>query len=71
MHAKTGDDLVVHGHHEGEPDRAGEILEVRGSGGQPPYLVRWDDDGHEGLVFPGPDAFVQPIAHSHRRVRRG
>ena len=28
--------------------------------GQPPYLVRWEDSGHETLCFPGPDAHVQP-----------
>jgi hypothetical protein len=39
----------------------GEILEVRGGGGNPPYLVRFDD-GHEGLVFPGTDATVEPAS---------
>ena len=34
-----------------------EIVEVHGAGGEPPYLVRFDD-GHTGLVFPGPDAVV-------------
>lgn len=27
--------------------------------GGPPYIVRFDD-GHTGLVFPGPDAVVVP-----------
>jgi hypothetical protein len=70
MQARTGDRLVVHGHHLGEPDRTGEILEVHGSDGQPPYRVRWDEDGHEGLVFPGRDASVQPVAHTVRQQRR-
>ncbi|HLI74554.1 MAG TPA: DUF1918 domain-containing protein [Acidimicrobiales bacterium] len=70
MEVKAGDRLVVHGHHIGEPDRSAEILEVRGPGGQPPYRVRWDDDGHEGLVFPGPDASVEAVAHNGRRPRR-
>jgi hypothetical protein len=43
----------------GMPDRMGEILEVRGADGAPPYMVRFDD-GHESLVFPGPDWVVQP-----------
>ena len=30
MQAKVGDRLVVKGHHMGEPDRDGEILEVHG-----------------------------------------
>ena len=40
------------------PDKIGEIVEVKGAGGAPPYLVRFDD-GHTGLVFPGPDAVVE------------
>lgn len=58
MYAAKGDRLVVHGAHVGDHDRDAEILEVRGSDGGPPYLVRWSDDGHESLVFPGPDATV-------------
>lgn len=41
------------------PRREGEILEVHGQDGAPPYVVRWSD-GHEGLMFPGPDAHVVP-----------
>lgn len=59
MFASVGDRLVVHGRHVDDPVRDAEILEVRGKDGQPPYLVRWGDTGHEGLVFPGPDATVQ------------
>ena len=58
MHAQVGERLVVRGRHQGEADRDGEILEVHGSGGTPPYLVRWSADGHVGLFFPGSDAFV-------------
>ncbi|HLZ38636.1 MAG TPA: DUF1918 domain-containing protein [Mycobacteriales bacterium] len=58
MWASVGDRLVVKGHHQGEPDRDAEILEVRGGDGAPPFLVQWSDDGHVGLVFPGPDAVV-------------
>ena len=39
--------------------REGEVLEVQGDDGAPPYLVRWSD-GHEGLTYPGPDAYVVP-----------
>ncbi|GAA1953020.1 DUF1918 domain-containing protein [Catenulispora subtropica] len=56
-----GDRLHVHGTHVGDADRRGEIIEVKGPGGTPPYLVRFDD-GHRGLVFPGPDAVVEPPA---------
>lgn len=63
MQAKVGDRIVVRGHHVGEPDRDCEILEVRGREGEPPYLVRWGDSGHEGLFFPGPDASIQHFEH--------
>jgi hypothetical protein len=63
MQAATGDRIVIKGHNVGEPDRDAEILEVRGDHGEPPYLVRWSDDGHEGLFFPGPDATVEHFAH--------
>jgi hypothetical protein len=36
-----------------------EILEVRGANGEPPYRVRFAD-GHETLLYPGPDSFVEP-----------
>ncbi|MEY9863390.1 hypothetical protein ABH935_009040 [Catenulispora sp. GAS73] len=58
MRASVGDRLHVHAAHVGEADRAGEIIDVKGPAGTPPYLVRFDD-GHQGLVFPGPDAVVE------------
>ena len=39
-------------------DRHGEIAEVRGDDGGPPWFVRFDD-GHESLVFPGPDCSLE------------
>jgi hypothetical protein len=68
MRATVGDMLVVRGHRQGEPDRMGEVLEVHGTDGGPPFLVRWDDDGHVGLVFPGPDAAIDKV--EHRAPRR-
>jgi Domain of unknown function (DUF1918) len=59
MQASVGDRLVVKGHRTSEPDRDAEILEVHGTNGAPPYLVRWSGDGHMGLVFPGPDAVIE------------
>ncbi|WP_148574873.1 DUF1918 domain-containing protein [Nocardioides caldifontis] len=59
MHASVGDRLVVRSAHVDGHVRDGEITEVRGDDGAPPYVVRWSDDGHEGLVYPGPDAFVE------------
>ena len=66
MNAQVGDRIVIKGHHIGEPDRDGEILDVVGSDGGPPYRVRWEDSGHEALFFPGPDAVVQHFEHSPR-----
>ncbi len=59
MHATIGDRLHVHSNAVGASDRVGEILEVRGPNGAPPYRVRYPD-GHESLVFPGPDCVVEP-----------
>lgn len=59
MRAAVGDRIVIKGHYVGEHDRDGEVLEVRGAEGEPPYLVRWSDDGHTALVFPGPDAVIE------------
>ncbi|MEZ5115291.1 MAG: DUF1918 domain-containing protein [Candidatus Nanopelagicales bacterium] len=58
MKAAVGDHISVKGLHVGDHGRSGEVLEVRGEDGGPPYVVRWEDDGHEGLFFPGPDAVV-------------
>jgi hypothetical protein len=52
MKANVGDVLIISGHRVGEHERDAEILEVRGQDGAPPYLVRWSDDGHVGLVHP-------------------
>ncbi len=58
MHAVVGDRLIVHSQHVDEPVRDAEVLEVRHADGSPPYLVRWSDTGHVGLLYPGPDAEV-------------
>lgn len=62
MKASVGDRLVINATRVDGPVRDGEVVEVRGPNGEPPFLVRWSD-GHEGLVFPGPDASV------HRKER--
>ena len=58
MHAQVGDRIIVHSTHVDEPNRDGEVLEVRGADGGPPYVVRWSDSGHEALFFPGPDTVI-------------
>jgi hypothetical protein len=57
MQARVGDHLVVESNKVDAPRREGEIVEVKGADGAPPYLVRWSD-GHEALTFPGADAHV-------------
>jgi hypothetical protein len=59
MHAKPGDTLVIESRSVEQSRRQATIVEARSPDGSPPYLVRWPD-GHEGLVFPGPDAHVAP-----------
>ena len=67
MQAVVGDRLHVRGSIVGQPERMGEVVEVRGAGGEPPYLVLFED-GHMALVFPGPDTFIE---HPRRKSRRG
>jgi len=62
MQAHPGDQVVVKGHHIGDPDRKGQVLEARGPDFTAPFLVRWDDTGHETLLFPGTDAVVEHLA---------
>ncbi|WP_043498510.1 DUF1918 domain-containing protein [Georgenia sp. SUBG003] len=58
MRARRGDRIVLAGEQVGHPVRDGEIIEVRGADGGPPYVVRWSD-GHEATFFPGPGAVVR------------
>jgi hypothetical protein len=59
MEATIGDKICIHGGTVGHPDKHGEIIEVHGNAGEPPYLVRFPD-GHTRLLFPGPDAVILP-----------
>jgi hypothetical protein len=36
------------------------VIGLRHEDGTPPYEVRWLDDGHEALIFPGPEARIEP-----------
>jgi hypothetical protein len=58
MEAAVGDRICIHGNVVGHGDQHGEIVEVHGAKGEPPYLVRFDD-GHTRLMFPGPDAVIE------------
>jgi len=60
MRAQVGDRLVQLGVHVGNARRVGVITGLRHPDGTPPYEVRWLDDGHVALVFPGPETHVEP-----------
>lgn len=64
MHAKVGDWLIVDRVTIGLEPLRGLITEVRSEDGTPPYVVRWTDDDHTALVFPGPDAHV--LTHAEK-----
>jgi len=57
MRAAVGDRILVHGRTVGSGEQEGEIVEVRGEEGSPPYVVKFTD-GHEGLIYPGSDCEV-------------
>jgi Domain of unknown function (DUF1918) len=61
MHAHPGDQIRIKGHHVGDVERRGEIIATRGPEGSPPFMVRWDDSGHEVLFFPGNDAVIDSL----------
>ncbi len=58
MRAAVGDRLHFQGKVVGVPDHTAVIIETRGKDGAPPYVVRYDN-GHETVVFPGADAWVE------------
>lgn len=60
MIAQVGDRIVVKGVHVGDTSRVAVVTALRHADGSPPYEVRWLDDGHEGLIFPGPECHVEP-----------
>ncbi|MBO1268120.1 DUF1918 domain-containing protein [Arthrobacter cavernae] len=63
MKASQGDRIIVRGRTVESSDRHGEIIEVRGVDGAPPYRVRFDD-GHESIIFPGGDFVVEASQES-------
>nr|PZN40193.1 MAG: DUF1918 domain-containing protein [Actinomycetota bacterium] len=58
MKAAVGDQIVIESTHLDEPRRVGTIVALRHEDGSPPYVVRWEGQEHETLVFPGPDARI-------------
>ncbi|AUG81647.1 hypothetical protein CFP65_7041 [Kitasatospora sp. MMS16-BH015] len=64
MRATVGDQLHIHSRAVGMTDRKGEIIEVRGTDGEPPYVVHFED-GHDGLIYPGPDTVIERHQDRH------
>ena len=58
MRAAVGDRLHFEGRVVGVHGHTATVVETRGEDGGPPYLVR-HDNGHESVVFPGPDVWVE------------
>ncbi len=55
--ARVGDRVVIRGRHVDDAARTATVIAVHGPDGDPPYRVRFGD-GHETLIFPGPDAVI-------------
>jgi hypothetical protein len=59
MKAVVCDRLVIRSRHLDEPVRTGEIVEVHGKDGAPPYVVRWEGEADTVVIIPGSDAYVE------------
>ncbi len=58
MRARPGDRIIIRGRTVETPDRHGEVIEVQGKDGEPPYRVRFGE-GHESVVYPGSDFVIE------------
>jgi hypothetical protein len=58
MRAAVGDRLHFEGKVVGMHGHTAVVVEARGKDGAPPYLVR-HDDGHETVVYPGADVWIE------------
>ena len=63
MQAAVGDRLHFRGKAVGMSEHSALIIETRGEGGTPPFLIRYDD-GHETVVFPGVDSWVEHVGET-------
>ena len=63
MKASVGDRIVLASSQVDAPVRDGRILEIKGPDGAPPYMVEWSGSGKVALVYPGPDAHVEPFGN--------
>jgi Domain of unknown function (DUF1876)/Domain of unknown function (DUF1918) len=62
MRAAVGDRIVIASNSLDRPVRDGRVVELRHPDGSPPYVVEWSGTGQTALVFPGPDARVEPAS---------
>ena len=65
---KPGDRVVVAGHHVGDRERVGEILELIGDPAHRRYRVRWDD-GRESTLYAGSDAVITHKTRTRKEKR--
>ncbi len=56
MRANVGDLLVV----PGLESRVGLVIRVLGPDGTPPYVIKWQSDGHIAMVTPGEYSRIVP-----------
>ncbi|GAA0528333.1 hypothetical protein GCM10011581_31600 [Saccharopolyspora subtropica] len=68
MRAEVGEWLIAEPVHLDGHRRKGQIIEVHGPDGEPPYLVRWIDDDRVTLFFPGPDTHLERHLPPHLKV---
>jgi hypothetical protein len=61
MIAQVGDRIIVDETPIGDTRRVGVITALTHPDGAPPYHVRWLNNGHRSLVFPGSDAPIQHV----------
>jgi Domain of unknown function (DUF1918) len=68
MNANVGDHLVLRGHGSHGDDLRGEIVDIVGERGSPPYVVRWPN-GYSTLFIASPDAYIDPACGRTRLPR--
>ncbi|WP_157181611.1 DUF1918 domain-containing protein [Actinopolymorpha alba] len=69
MHATVGDRIIIETEVLGQTPRQGTVLEVLGGPEAEHYRVTWDD-GHESLLYPGPDTHLILPAQEARAEER-
>lgn len=63
MRASTGDHIRLRDDDRGGQEREAVVLEVHGTDGAPPYVVRWCDDHTEEVYFPVAAALFEQARH--------